>query len=82
MFMTELKFPTGCLNHFSEKKKKKIKSHLLEFSQERKLCYEKSSPLDREEDRCVICDFPFDVNAKDILAGATEITYYDFIIKK
>lgn len=42
----------------------------------------KKSPLDWEENRCIISDFPLDVNTKGIEAGPAKITYYDFIMIK
>ena len=79
MLMTKIKFAADCINHFFEKK---ITVQLLKLTQERKLNYEKNNPLDWEEDRCVICDFPLDVKANGIEAGPAEMTYYDFIITK
>ena len=54
----------------------------LGFSQEQKLDYEKKNPLGWEENRCIISDFPLDVNTKGIEAGPAKITYYDFIMIK
>ena len=48
----------------------------------KKLHYEKNNLIDWENRKCVICNFPLEINAKGIYATAKEMSYLNFLIQK
>ena len=79
MFTTELKFSAECLISWFNKK---TKSKNLEMELREKIDYERSHSVDLVNDKCCICKFPLQINAKGIQATAKEMSYVDFYIRK
>ena len=79
MFSTEMKFAADCITHWFSKK---IKSQHLEVNLLKKLQFEKDNPIEWENGKCVICNFPLEINTKGIDTTAKEMSYLDFANRK
>lgn len=78
MFLTELKFATGCLMRGFVKK---LKSIYLETDLQTKKSYESKNLSDWNKGRCVICTFLVCVDAKGFNSSTIKKSYYNFIIQ-
>ena len=79
MFSTEMKFATDCLlNWFNSK----YKNENLQLNIERKREYEIKNPINRQTDKCWICDFPLHINPTMANVSKDKMSYGDFIIEK
>ena len=78
MFVVKLKFASDCLLRWFNKK---FCSQNLEIDLNLKIKYETSNPINWMEDRCVICRFSLQINAKGPNVLASEMSYADFYIR-
>ena len=60
---------------------RKFKSQNLQINSFAKIKYERSSPIDWRNDKCVICKFPLKVEPTNYEAPNDEMTFGDFIIR-
>ena len=79
IFSTALKFASDCLlKWFSNK----CKVNNLELSNEMKIQYETSNPINWCMSRCFICDFPLLINMHGFVVSEDKMLYMDFYIRK
>ena len=80
MFSTELKFTSDFLLGWFNKK---YKSTNLELSSEVKKQYETKNPIIWKKDKCSICTFPLEINARSFHSkGTDKMSYSNFYIVK
>ena len=78
MFAVELKYATESLLRWLNKK---FRSQNLEINLNRRIKYETNNTINLAGERCVICRFPLQINAKGPNVLASEISYADFYIR-
>ena len=78
MFSVELKFVADCLlTWFNEK----FRSQHVEIDLSRKIAYKANSPISWDKNKCFICNFPIQINAKGPHVPNPKMSYTDFYIR-
>ena len=79
MFNVEVKFVSDVLSRWFNAK---IKSKHIELDPFVKMAYSRENPIDWTKDKCVICNFPMNVQPKRLSFSGPDMSYIDFMIRK